>query len=59
MAVMALQNTENLHIFHNWKMFHFHDLFALIQDGMLAMLNMITTCTNLINQVAKYRGKMF
>jgi hypothetical protein len=59
MAVMALQNTENLHIFRNWIMFHFHDLFALTQDGMLAMLDMITPNTYLINQVAKYRGKMF
>ena len=48
MAVMAPQNTENLHIFHHWKMFHFHDLFALAQDGM-TMLDMITTNTYLIN----------
>ena len=48
MAVMTLQNTENLHSFHNWKMFHFHDLFALTQDGM-TMLDMITTNTYLIN----------
>jgi hypothetical protein len=59
MAFMALQNPENLHIFHNWKMFHFYDLFALTQDGMLAMLDMITTNTYLTNQVAMYRGKIF
>jgi hypothetical protein len=53
MAIMALQNIENLHIFHNVKMYHFHDLFALTQDGMLAMLDMMTISTNLINQVAK------